>query len=419
MNGATRKMGTWRQKIHLVSQEERYGGDAENAKIVELRGYLPRNAELKVEPVTQEKLTEIFGDAKIDVAYDIKIITKIPKIEINENGEEIEIYETKEINPEDLGEKCKVSIKDTNISEDSQVVHVKEDNTYEQLKVKESTEESISFEAETFSIYAVTSDPSIVEIVSAGVAAGTVVTAGTLTADDYGAYVSNYVASNGSNEDLGIGGWRIFHTDGENIYLIADHYVKNTYIPTGKGGTLVNTDGVDSTYYDPAYCFIMTDIVEGTDYTGIGDISSTLKNKLLSQYVTYENTNASGKATAYLLDTNQWSGFGNVYTDFAIGGPTLELFTASYNATHEIDIDTRVVDNGSGYGYELKWSNSDYWDDYWLDFVFQGDDWIDEDVYNYPENLYIITDPDIVNEYWLPSPSAETRWRKYVCSDLW
>jgi len=139
--------------------------DEENEKLVELRGFLPEKAELKIEEMLQENLTKIFGDKKIDVAYDIKILepeTIQEEVE-NEDGT-IEIVEKigyKEINPKDFGEICEVSIKDVNILKNSKVYHVREDNSYEQVEVKTSEKESITFEAETFSGYAVTADQGI------------------------------------------------------------------------------------------------------------------------------------------------------------------------------------------------------------------------------------------------------------------
>jgi len=198
--------------------------DEAKRKLVELKGYLPINAEISVEEVPQEQLVEVFGDAKVDVAYDIKIVvptekkaiakedgTIIGKIsegntfvaedgtvigqlteqntiekedgtiigEIAEDGtitgelaktgtlaDELAITEQNkikietiteniEINPEEFGEICEVTIKDTNIETNSEVYHVKEDNTYEKVTVKETVDEEISFEATNFSVYAV------------------------------------------------------------------------------------------------------------------------------------------------------------------------------------------------------------------------------------------------------------------------
>jgi len=158
--------GTIQQNQILYSKILRYE-DKENNKIIELKGYLPIDAELKVEQVTTEKLEEIFEEkhSKIDVAYDIKmlvkVVTQVPADEADPTAQPEEIVETIEINPEEFGEKCEVSIKDAKIATESQVYHVKEDNTYEEVQVTENTEGDISFEAETFSIYAISDDELI------------------------------------------------------------------------------------------------------------------------------------------------------------------------------------------------------------------------------------------------------------------
>ena len=154
-----------RQQIEITEGTEMLYGkilryeDEENNKLVELKGYLPVDAELQVEEVTQEKITGIFGEKKINVAYDIKIIrkvvTQVPVDEANPESEVEEIVEIIEINPEEFAEKCEVTIIDANIAEKSQVYHVKEDNTYEKVNVNESTKGNVNFEAQTFSIYAV------------------------------------------------------------------------------------------------------------------------------------------------------------------------------------------------------------------------------------------------------------------------
>ena len=133
--------------------------DKENGKLVELRGYLPVDAELQVEEVQQEQLKEIFGEKKINVAYDIKIlqkvVTEVPADEAYPEAEPTQIVEIIEINPEEFGETCVVTITDVSIAEKSNVYHVKEDNTYEQVNVTESTEGNVKFEAQNFSVYAV------------------------------------------------------------------------------------------------------------------------------------------------------------------------------------------------------------------------------------------------------------------------
>lgn len=136
--------------------------DKENGKLVEVKGYLPVDAELQVEEVTQEQLTEIFGDKKIKVAYDIKIlqkvVTEVPGDEANPDAEPTQIVEMIEINPEEFGEICEVKITDASIAEKSKVYHVKEDNSYEQVNVTDGSEGNVSFKAQSFSVYAVGDD---------------------------------------------------------------------------------------------------------------------------------------------------------------------------------------------------------------------------------------------------------------------
>ena len=91
----------------------------------------------------------------------MKVTKLVPVDENNPESEMQEVTETIEINPEDYSEKCEVSITDTNILENSQVYHVKDDNTYEQVTVTENSEDNITFEATTFSTYAVSSDESL------------------------------------------------------------------------------------------------------------------------------------------------------------------------------------------------------------------------------------------------------------------
>ena len=168
-----------------------------------------------------------------------------------------------------------------------------------------------------------------------------IITPQTLKAEDYGGQVSNYKPTNGSTV-----GWKIFHTDGQNIYLIADNYISNQYKPKGKKGT--NYSSSNGTYG--------SNLNAAKDYAGITDILSSLKTKWLNKY-TYTSTYYNMRATAYLLDTNVWSTFKDSagYADYAVGAPTLELFTASYNVTHDTDINVQA---SSSTGYKMKWSNS-------------------------------------------------------------
>ena len=211
--------------------------------------------------------------------------------------------------------------------------------------------------------------------------------ASTITTEDYGGYVTNYASSDSAAQQSV--GWRIFHSDGENIYLIADDYVETQYIPAGKGGTAITTDTQD----EYAQGFGLGTI---SDYAGWSDIKeSSIAKKWLSQYVasTYTSTYNNMKGTAYLLDTSVWNTvFANSnYADYAIGGPTLELFTESYNRMNiDKTIDTQV---SCEEGYQVKWSKDTNYGN-----SISG--------LSESKDLYVIKDSTNALGMWLASPSG-------------
>ena len=120
--------------------------------------------------------------------------------------------------------------------------------------------------------------------------------------------------------------WRIFYADEENIYLIADDYIHKDYAP--KAGSY-------EIYVNDTYKLSMNDVYQ--NYTAGTDIDATIGNKWLSKYYpsykssTYENI----RAVSYMLDTSIWNPiYKNEYAEYAIGGPTLEMFCESYKDTH-------------------------------------------------------------------------------------
>ena len=237
------------------------------------------------------------------------------------------------------------------------------------------------------------------------IAPGDVVTASTLlaanAAPEYGAYVTNYTPTNGVSDE-GIQ-WRIFHTDGSNIYLIADDYIPlknsdgNSYIPAGKGGTEV----IASTSMSNLSGFIPASY---SDYTGTIDIDNNIASKWLSQYTATSET-VGAKTIAYLLDTNQWGGFkdNNGYADYAIGGATIELFRDSYNVTHDIDLETQV----NATGYQLRWKTEDNSNSYAKQIAGLSN----------VKNLYAIDSSATILGMWLASP-GDSNARSILISTL-
>ena len=193
----------------------------------------------------------------------------------------------------------------------------------------------------------------------------------------YGAYVTNFISQSG---DPNVG-WRIFHADENNIYLIADNYIHFDYAPQSKNYSLTrNTD----------YKLSFDDVYK--DYSGARDIND---NRLI-KWINYLSSNSTSaneniRAVAFMLDTTIWNKYANYgYVEYAIGGPTLELFIASYN---KVNPNNQIYYSYNDTGYQIKWSD----DSNFVDEI-SGLDSL--------EDLYIISNENRASAMWIASPHA-------------
>lgn len=200
----------------------------------------------------------------------------------------------------------------------------------------------------------------------------------------YGAEVTGY--STGHSETSGaVSTWRIFYADESNIYLIADNYIAAQYAPKGKGGSELYANRT----YMGSFEYLIA------DYLGASDIgASNPARKWIDTFLNSNgtSTNNNMKAVAYMLDTNVWSIYAGSQAEYAIGGPTLEMFCASYKDTHPsryLECDSVTSD-----GYQIKWSDDSY--GYYLSGLSTNE-------YNF---IYIKPDLSLASGMWLASPSA-------------
>lgn len=156
-----------------------------------------------------------------------------------------------------------------------------------------------------------------------------------INTDKYGWYVKNYVASvdEGNSEK---NDWQLFYQDSNWTYIISKEPVKDIVLSKEVG---------ESSYSN-----------------GSNDIDNNLKelNSLWFKKIgEASSTNDNAKATAYMLDQENWKEYkdskGNA--KYAIGGVTMDLFVASYNATQDKKIYTSVPDEN---GYDTKDGYSQY-----------------------------------------------------------
>ncbi len=207
----------------------------------------------------------------------------------------------------------------------------------------------------------------------------------------YGATVEGYIAQtvNGKDYNQGVTDWKIFYADNNNIYLIAGDYIHYDYCPQSKTKTI---------YKHSDYNLSFDDVI--SDYSGSSNVTDVKIKALNNEYFNtkkYTSTNTNMKAVAYMLDTNVWEGYKGEKSEYAIGGPTVELFFKSYNEKYNTNYQIRA---NSKTGYEFSFDGGNTWDEYHPT----------ERKFNKDDSLYFITKQGsgytTTDAMWLASPSA-------------
>ena len=179
--------------------------------------------------------------------------------------------------------------------------------------------------------------------------------------------------SSGANK----GKWKIFYADGNNIYLITDSRiaVPSTITADSKFPNNGITRASDwnakfggntssGIYASGKYTTGVLNDSSNTNSNGINILKyadiTTLK-KLNNSYYNEKsftgNTNPNSIAVASMLDTSSWEMFrDSKYAQYAIGGPSVEMFCDSYTQTHPqgYGLKAEAFQNGENYGYKVK-----------------------------------------------------------------
>ena len=205
----------------------------------------------------------------------------------------------------------------------------------------------------------------------------------------YGKIVTNYKSSNGWS------GWKIFYcntnsTEGK-IFLIADDFVPNSIIPDiglTKSGTYKAT---------------------WSDTNKLTGVSDSISNMTLTTFMG-TGFNITGKnylgvkAASKLLNSSKWTKFVNHGSAMkAIGGPTIEMWMASWNTLYQSD--QLYCNKTNNFGYRVGTTSS------------PSTDYIDRNVMSakegYHNSLYYLSPKsDGTRTYWCASPSS------YVDTDV-
>ena len=195
----------------------------------------------------------------------------------------------------------------------------------------------------------------------------------------YGEEVTGYECASD-----GVSKWRIFYSDGNNIYLISDDYLHYDDTPATNQGNKLDK------YNDYRYGF-------GTVYSNYNG-SNSLNDKVkiwLSKYLAYgsnaTNTRGSINGAAYMLDIDIWNIYAGENAEYAIGGPTIEMFCDSYKDTHP---DKYIENNVTTNGYNIKWNT---------DTEYTSSLELPED-YN---SIYVKSDTSKAYGMWIASPASD------------
>ena len=197
----------------------------------------------------------------------------------------------------------------------------------------------------------------------------------------YGKSITNYSAN-------GVTDWKIFHSDGNNVYIIASDYVPVSTLPTTSAG---HKPANANSSYPKAAPF--DNVIN--DYDGSSNITDEKIKALNNDYFSkgYTSINSNMKAVAYMLDTGIWSSFASEKAEYAIGGPTVEMLMASYSKKYGKDYRARA---SSATGYEISKDGGDNWATYYSEMLSTSD------------SLYVISNyTNNAAAMWLASPSAD------------
>ena len=249
-----------------------------------------------------------------------------------------------------------------------------------------ASEWEVTHEGYKFKINLETGEVTYVEEGSGG-GTGDEATFAEITGVNYGDYIDYPVDLNDDGDTTN--DWRIFYKDNSgNVFIIAADYLKNSKLPA---------EADMGNFADSEYASFWP----SSDYltrSGSAAISEEVANKYMlswrNTYPTSENRNI--KAVAALLDTSAWSSFASgVSGAEAIGGPTLEMYIASWNAK---GYTTLYCNNSTETGYYVGDKPNPT-----TELVI-----ISSDTKGYSDTLYYPhkSSYDSCEGYWLASPSV-------------
>ena len=198
----------------------------------------------------------------------------------------------------------------------------------------------------------------------------------------YGKKVTNYKASDSDTNT-----YRIFYVDKDNYFK--DGY-NTIYLKADFSGSVSC-----STSYDASQTLIKR----------MNPLWATKGNTVAAKTTTISNPNE--KAAAWLCDPSKWTAYCDTdKANYAIGGPSVEMYVKSYNQTHGDDALGCQYQTSYVPGYIYKVNNT-----------IQNDGWYtNSNILDYSmtyKSMYCGQNGNKTGTWWLASPSAADS--EYVC----
>lgn len=191
----------------------------------------------------------------------------------------------------------------------------------------------------------------------------------------YGKKVTNYKASDSDTNT-----YRIFYVDKDNYFKGGYNTI---YLKADFSGSVAC-----STSYDPSQTLIKK----------MNPLWATKENTVAAETTTISNPNE--QAAAWLCDPSKWTAYCDTdKANYAIGGPSVEMYVKSYNQTHGDDaLGCQYQTNDApGYGYKV---NGTIQNSGW----YTSNDTLDYSMtYN---SMYCGQNGNKTGDWWLASPSA-------------
>ena len=157
----------------------------------------------------------------------------------------------------------------------------------------------------------------------------------------------NYGVTYTDASTYGNGEWEIFYADGEHIYIITKGHLAPEPLDTKTTG------------YNGTSDFTVENGLDKYPAVAAGLLNKTYDPTSVESELKYTSSYDNMKATQYLLDSTVWASYANnEYAEWAIGGPTFELFVNSFNAYYPDNVVTLETPTGNGYENPLLASNS-------------------------------------------------------------